>query len=362
MHNDQDPVDVALNYLRSTARAPFIPDAKLEEKLMRSFDNNSTSSRLAKYRTLLIASAVTMLGGAGFAAAGGADVVKSWFVTVELTGEDGQVFIAVLEPVEGKDGTATMDLDLGNGQQASVGIWRLTGLTVDDPLSELGEDATMINVTLNGEASAEGDGLARTITLIQADGAGPASMIIDRLAPGSERIAAGGADAETRTVKLSFSATPGSGETEASVDLAGAMRSFTARARADRTIVAQISEPDEVFDWTDDNDVARELSIVRNDVDDPAGDGFRIYTTLDDGSFMEVGAINSDKADQLEIVDFVVRDGATGVITFVDGDDHGIILEMVGLDGSDVDRNIKIERSSAASKTPQRIKAEGQRE
>ncbi len=157
MYEDNDPVDRALTSLRSEHRSAGSHNTELEEKLMREFHTNRTYTGIRKYRTLVATLAVVLVSGAGFAAAGGVEAVKTLFVKVKMIGPDGTVYDATLEPVELQGGTATMTLDTAEGEQATVTIERIdAGDLIDDQEIAPGEEMIMLSVSLDGLPAGEG--------------------------------------------------------------------------------------------------------------------------------------------------------------------------------------------------------------
>lgn len=79
---------------------------------MQKFDTNRASGGLGRRGTLLAALAILTVGSAGFAAAGGAQVVRSWFVTVEVNGVRQVDFVeAAIQIEDNDDGTVTLTVD-----------------------------------------------------------------------------------------------------------------------------------------------------------------------------------------------------------------------------------------------------------
>jgi hypothetical protein len=112
VHEDKDPVAGALQALKSQQWAGGTHNDDLEERLMREFDVKGGASRFSRHRLLAVAAAVLLIGGAGFAVAGGLDMVRSWFVTVEIGPGAIEIEEGVLE--EGEMVTATIDVDCDN--------------------------------------------------------------------------------------------------------------------------------------------------------------------------------------------------------------------------------------------------------
>lgn len=84
MQDQLDPIDNAFESLRGRQWPGAYHNHQLREKLMREFLTRQSSSRLRRRGTLIATLALLVLGSAGFAAAGGVEMVKSWFVTVEV--------------------------------------------------------------------------------------------------------------------------------------------------------------------------------------------------------------------------------------------------------------------------------------
>jgi hypothetical protein len=137
---------------------------------MREFHTKRTSTGIRKHRTLVATLAVVLISGAGFAAAGGVEAVKTLFVKVKIIGPDGTVYDSTLAPVELQGDTATMTLDTAEGEQATVTIERVdAGDLVDDPDVAPGEEMTMLSVSLEGvlagEAPAGGEHTVEIVAL-----------------------------------------------------------------------------------------------------------------------------------------------------------------------------------------------------
>ncbi len=93
MSASRDPVDDVFKTLRASDWHRPSPDAQLENRLMQQY--HTTPRRFAGHsRTLAFALAFVAVGGVAFAASGGVERIKSWFVTLEV---DGQKFDVQLD-------------------------------------------------------------------------------------------------------------------------------------------------------------------------------------------------------------------------------------------------------------------------
>lgn len=106
MQNENDPVDSALRSLGGQKWPGASHNPELEEKLMRAFENRGSTSKIRRHPLLAACLAVLVLGSVGFAAAGGIEMVRSWFVTIEVNGE----VIDSLEVVPDENGNAEFDI------------------------------------------------------------------------------------------------------------------------------------------------------------------------------------------------------------------------------------------------------------
>lgn len=142
MSTDHDPVDRALESLRHSSWTPSNPNPLLEEKLMQEFSKNRTSRFVARRPALVAACAVLLVGGGTFAAAGGIDLIKSLFVTVDINGEPVQL---ELQPVGDNTYEGALDTEMADGRQAKIRVKR-----VENGPTEL---KTHVNVNLSDEES-----------------------------------------------------------------------------------------------------------------------------------------------------------------------------------------------------------------
>ena len=139
--NSRDPVEQALAALKSEPRRVGGSKQELEKRLMEQFGTSGTASRFTRYRTLLVALGVILVGGAGFAATdGGSSVLKKLFVFVSI---DGEVTELELQAI---DGEATWVMENDDGGTTTIKLFQL-----DEP---------------------EGEGFQTVEVEIEADGAG----------------------------------------------------------------------------------------------------------------------------------------------------------------------------------------------
>ncbi len=146
MHNQSDPVDQALKSLGGQQWPGEHHNNELEERLMQHTDSTN-GTRWNRPRLVAAGLAVLVLGSAGFAAAGGVDVVRSWFVTVEVNGNVVEVRGVLPE----KDGSTTFVLPLP-----------------DLPESEDGDEVTVTIDAIEAEGldAGDGNGEMRTINVV----------------------------------------------------------------------------------------------------------------------------------------------------------------------------------------------------
>lgn len=116
MNKQNDPVDSALNVLRSehwAAGQTFDPD--LENRLMQNFNERQNTRRFAHPRAMLLALAVLAVGGVTLAATDGVAKFRQWLVTLEINGQ-------TLEVTLDDNGESTFDYPMANGATATVNI------------------------------------------------------------------------------------------------------------------------------------------------------------------------------------------------------------------------------------------------
>ena len=142
MRNEHDPVDSALQSLGGQKWPGASHNPKLEDKLMRAFENRGSTSKIRRHPLLAACLAVLLLGSLGFAAGGGIELVRSWFVTIEVNGE----VIDSLEVVPDENGNAEFDIPPIEVEGDEVAV---TTITIDSGEEEDEDDGTMKTITVS---------------------------------------------------------------------------------------------------------------------------------------------------------------------------------------------------------------------
>lgn len=141
MPRSSDPVDNALDSLRSRAWPSNRHNSQLEMQLMRAFNHRRQVLFGYHHRVLLPVLAVLLVGSIGFAAAGGVEWIQSWFVTVTVDGTT----VGTHEVPLSLEGTAEFDVELGElGEGPHVVELDIEGDGYNP------DGAKQINVTLDG--------------------------------------------------------------------------------------------------------------------------------------------------------------------------------------------------------------------
>ena len=83
MNDHRDPVDSALDKLRSQRWTAGHHNHELEDKLMQEFNNRQSVPKFARRRTLLAALGLVTVGGVALAATDGFETLKNWFVRID---------------------------------------------------------------------------------------------------------------------------------------------------------------------------------------------------------------------------------------------------------------------------------------
>lgn len=145
MQTPSDPVDRALASLAGRAWPGGTHNTQLESTLMRSFVDHRPAPFLARHRVLVPTLVVLLVAGVAFAAAGGLELVKGWFITTSINGQ----VVDQRTVVPNDDGSVTFTVPAAPRQDGEPAVVEMT-LQDDDG------DATttkVVNVTVatNGE-------------------------------------------------------------------------------------------------------------------------------------------------------------------------------------------------------------------
>jgi len=152
MQKQHDPIESALQSLGNERWPGSDHRHELEEKLMREFDNKNTTSRIRRHPLLAACLAVLVLGSFGFAAAGGIEMVRNWFVTIEVNGE----VVATQTVVPDENGNAEFDIP---------------------PIEIEGDESAMVTITTDGPAPADGEGVQRTVNVTLGEDGGRVQVL-----------------------------------------------------------------------------------------------------------------------------------------------------------------------------------------
>ncbi len=109
MNKEHDSVNGVLRRLRDQDWPGSSHNPELEESLMQAHERQVSRKR-NKLSVITAALAVVLLGGVGFAAAGGIELVKTWFITAEVDGREVIVDSADIT-VEQDDETAVVTVE-----------------------------------------------------------------------------------------------------------------------------------------------------------------------------------------------------------------------------------------------------------
>jgi hypothetical protein len=146
VNHSEDPVDSALDLLRSEQWTGENQNLQLEQKLMTAFHHQHAQRRFPRSRTTMAALAFIALGGVAFAATGGVSRLAGWFLNVQINGEDYQVELD-------ESGQASFTLDTEDGAEAAVHIARGVGGS--------GEQMTTVNVVAGDDETEDEIVIAR---------------------------------------------------------------------------------------------------------------------------------------------------------------------------------------------------------
>ena len=142
MHKELDPVDRALQSLAGRQWPGDSYDLQLERTLMQSFETSSSVPACYRHRLMIPALAVVLLAGVAFVAAGGVELVRSWFVTTTFNGE----VVGTQEVIPNEDGSATFNIPVGPPKDGE----NVIELAIEGDGVPTGGQKT-VNVTLNGD-------------------------------------------------------------------------------------------------------------------------------------------------------------------------------------------------------------------
>ncbi len=249
MRGQKDPVDTALNLLRSDpwTAAPY--STELENRLMQETNTTSTTTRFGKSRILAVGLALLAVGGVTFATTGGVDTLKGWLLKINVDGETAEIQLD-----EFGEGTLTMETEDGGTARIFVqqtptdGECDMTRVevfkTIGDedgaampPLPEM----PMLEYTLADLGDAEpvsqwtdAEGLTYEMYVLPTEDAGGSRLFL--VAPGE-----GGAEEVMFLTALPFDLLAGDGTPEFTMDDDGLMTlTFTDADGGTRVIKTQI--------------------------------------------------------------------------------------------------------------------------
>ncbi len=239
-----------------------------------------------------------LVGGAGFAAAGGTEAVKQLFVTLQIIGPDGetQVVDAILEPTDDGGGTATMSLDVGDGSEATILLEKL-------PSEDAASETTAITIQLDGGMQLGSNELSITA------GSGEEANAI--MMQTMQAAIADQSDGQTRTAQFGRAVHP----------------------------IVQDEIGDAVYsdNYEDKDGLWQELSVVAED----AGDiqSFSVYTTFtnDEGEtqYRRIGSMVGVNPESTDVASVEWDKAGLATIHFVQEDGSEISLKVDPYDRSD---------------------------
>jgi len=286
----QDPVDDALQSLRSEPWSGITPDPNIEERLMNEYRRQHTSGGIRRYRSLVIALAVVLIGGVGFAATGGPEFVREFVYIrlIKITGDqvEGNVELnMVIEPDENGDGTAVATIGSVDGESTTITVQQATPEPTDD-----GALKTKITVGLDRNEPEDGTSSAASVPKLELTPRDPEDV-------GDTR----------RTVWIT-------------TDEDGA----EALAPGDPDANAMI------WDWVDDNGLDRELHLIP-EASDLDGARYSVLTVIATDNHMriyrKVGSFDFE-GEVADVLDIIEHDGGALTLQLVDeyGDERTIEL------------------------------------
>lgn len=154
---NHDLVEQAMNLLRTEGDAigPTL-NPQLEKMLMDKYSTQTTTARPMRAKTLVIALGLLAVSGVTFAATGGIERIKSWFVTVDVDGQQVHLLVG-----ENQEGTIITERDDGTKTEVTVN----KGTTKD------GGDRTRVSVIKTSD-----DGQRKEVQEIVRHVGNPATM------------------------------------------------------------------------------------------------------------------------------------------------------------------------------------------
>jgi hypothetical protein len=130
VQNHWDPVEDALASLGGRRWPKEYDNIQLKDKIMNSVQTKQSGSSLRRRPALAATLALLVLGSAGFAAAGGIQMIKGLIVTVEVEGVDGSITVDMAKADIQTDGDMTtitldrddldIDGDIGDGAKITI--------------------------------------------------------------------------------------------------------------------------------------------------------------------------------------------------------------------------------------------------
>ena len=163
MDDKHDPVAELMDSLRTPPGWTAHPDTMTEEKLMSSFEAHRHRNRPTRRAWMTGAALLLVLGGVGFAAAGGLDLVRRLLVEVRVETPDG-VLTTTAEVETDENGVANLTIPTPDGGEAQVqiepdasqpGATQMTvtlGSQAGEPAATDGEEVVLQTVTISATA------------------------------------------------------------------------------------------------------------------------------------------------------------------------------------------------------------------
>ena len=163
MKDQMDPVDGALESLGGRQWPGDYHNHQLKDKIMQELQTKRSSSRLGRRGALVASLLFLVLGTAGFAAAGGFELVRGWFITVEVNGVPVDIDEADIDvQTDGDTVTLTIDsADIDTGGEEGEAVITVIATSEEDAgtVNADGSAAEVkaINVQVNDKDTEEDD-------------------------------------------------------------------------------------------------------------------------------------------------------------------------------------------------------------